>query len=106
MKLLLLSALAVAMAQDFEDFASKTRDVTHFVKKHVQLSATWCNGRNDGAAVDPSNWCRLDLAEHFFFLRRKIFWRLLKQKIVSVRTDGFTSVETGGYCGGNHAQSA
>lgn len=32
MKLLLLSALAVAMAQDFEDFASETRDVTHFVK--------------------------------------------------------------------------
>ena len=67
MKLLLLSALAVAMAQDFEDFASKTRDVTYFVKKHLQLSATWCNGRNDGAAVDPSNWCRLDLAEHLFF---------------------------------------
>ena len=39
MKLLLLSALAVAMAQDFEDFASETRDVTHFVKK----STTFCN---------------------------------------------------------------
>ena len=39
MKLLLLSALAVAMAQDFEDFASETCEVTHF----VSTCATFCD---------------------------------------------------------------
>lgn len=102
MKLLLLSALAVAMAQDFEDFASETRDVTHFVKNIY-------NFLRHGAMVQlltPPTGVDWILQNSFVFFRRKIFWRLLKQKIVSVRTDGFTSVETGGYCGGNHAQSA
>lgn len=36
-------------------------------KKHLQLSATWCNG----AAVDSANWCRLDLAEQFCFFQEE-----------------------------------